>query len=210
MPPQFLLAVTNSFWSPKRIRAAYHQASSSEAVELPMIAPLSNTSTTTDVQNPTNGPQLGSQDEGSPCLEKPNSTLLSFRQRFVGWRCSVLSFAICASIVFLVNLTVTIVGYLFYNTTQGTLKKGDCQDIKNLNRGLHILINIFSTILLSGSNYCMQCLSAPTREEVNQAHAKNKWLDIGIPSVRNLTHISRKRLLLWMLLGLSSLPLHLL
>jgi hypothetical protein len=66
-----------------------------------------------------------------------------------------------------------------------------------------------STVLLSGSNYCMQCLSAPSREEVNAAHAKGKWLDIGIPSVHNLKSISMKKVGLWWCLGLSSVPLHL-
>jgi hypothetical protein len=88
--------------------------------------------------------------------------------------------------------------------------EGDCKDVKYLNTGLHVIINIFSTILLSGSNYCMQCLSAPTREDVDQAHAKGKWLVIGVPSFRNLMRISGKRFLLWSLLIISSLPLHLL
>lgn len=79
-----------------------------------------------------------------------------------------------------------------------------------MNSYLHFAINLLSTILLSSSNYCMQCLSAPTRKEVNTAHAKGVWLDIGIPSMRNLRYIDRRRVILWGLLGLSSLPLHLL
>lgn len=55
----------------------------------------------------------------------------------------------------------------------------------------------------------MQCLSAPTREEVDEAHAKGKWLDIGVSSVRNLTSIPKSRLGMWVGLGLTSLPLHL-
>lgn len=55
----------------------------------------------------------------------------------------------------------------------------------------------------------MQCLSAPTRKEIDRAHARGVWLDIGIPSVRNLRYISKRRVLIWALLGLSSLPLHL-
>jgi hypothetical protein len=73
-----------------------------------------------------------------------------------------------------------------------------------------LLINALSTILLSASNYTMQCLSAPTRSEVDDAHSTGKWLDIGVPSVRNLGRIARKRVILWWLLGASSLPLHLL
>ena len=56
----------------------------------------------------------------------------------------------------------------------------------------------------------MQRLSAPTRTEINEAHAKRKYLDIGIPSFRNLGRIGHFRTLLWMVLACSSLPLHLL
>ncbi|KAI9789333.1 MAG: hypothetical protein M1816_006222 [Peltula sp. TS41687] len=55
----------------------------------------------------------------------------------------------------------------------------------------------------------MQCLTAPTREEVDTAHRRGKWLDIGIPSVKNLWRISPAKVILWALLGLSSIPLHL-
>lgn len=55
----------------------------------------------------------------------------------------------------------------------------------------------------------MQCLSAPTRKEVDEAHAQGKWLDIGVPSVRNLTNIAKPRVAMWLGLGLTSLPLHL-
>ena len=56
----------------------------------------------------------------------------------------------------------------------------------------------------------MQCLSSPTREEINIAHRKHKWLDIGMPSLRNLRHISRGKVIIWCLMALSSVSLHLL
>jgi hypothetical protein len=54
----------------------------------------------------------------------------------------------------------------------------------------------------------MQTVSAPMREDLDKAHARGKWLDIGIPSVRNLLCIEKKRVLIWLCLGLSSVPLH--
>jgi hypothetical protein len=63
---------------------------------------------------------------------------------------------------------------------------------------------------LSAGNYCMQCFSSPTREEINRAHREGIWLDIGVPGIRNLNTISLARVLLWSLLGLSGIPLHLL
>ena len=54
-----------------------------------------------------------------------------------------------------------------------------------------------------------QCLAAPTREDIDKAHQAKRWLDIGVPSSRNLKQISWKRLVLWVILVFSSLPLHL-
>lgn len=127
-----------------------------------------------------------------------------------GWRSGALGFGLCSTVVFVVNLILTIWSSASRPTNKGLLYQGDCDYAKKLNTGMHVLINIFSTVLLSGSNYCMQCISAPTRREVDDTHAKGKWLDIGIPSLRNLRHIQRRNLVLWLLLALSSLPLHLL
>lgn len=79
---------------------------------------------------------------------------------------------------------------------------------KRLDLWLHLGINLLSTILLGASNYTMQCLSAPTRDEINKAHQQRIYLDIGVPSVRNLGRISQRRRRLWWLLALSSIPLH--
>ncbi|KAL2356828.1 hypothetical protein BJ546DRAFT_965617 [Cryomyces antarcticus] len=92
----------------------------------------------------------------------------------------------------------------------GTIYQGDCKFAKSLDLWLHLLINVLSTILLASSNFCMQLLVAPTREEVQVAHKQKKWLDIGVPSIRNLTGIARSRVIAWNILGLSSALLHLL
>ena len=89
------------------------------------------------------------------------------------------------------------------------LFRGDCGTAASLNTWSHLAINIVSTLLLSGSNYCMQCLVAPSRADVNRAHARSAWLDIGVPSLRNLKWIGWWRKTLWILLIVSSLPLHL-
>lgn len=56
----------------------------------------------------------------------------------------------------------------------------------------------------------MQVLNAPTRQEMDRAHATGQWLDVGILSVHNLRKISRNRAALCLVLAASSLPLHLL
>ncbi|KAF6802962.1 hypothetical protein CSOJ01_11236 [Colletotrichum sojae] len=130
------------------------------------------------------------------------------------WRRAALGFALAAVFTFAVNL-----GFVLWATTtkRGTIRNGvgtvaeqSCSSIKTLNTLVHLVINILSTILLAGSNYCMQCLIAPTRSEIDSAHKSKKWLDVGVPSIRNFSGIADKRRLLWILLSVSSLPLHLL
>ena len=93
----------------------------------------------------------------------------------------------------------------------GTLYDGDCHHVEKATIWLHVGINVLSSLLLSASNYTMQALCSPTRKEIDRAHAKGDWVDIGTPSVRNiLGRISWRRIALWWILGLSSVPIHLL
>ncbi|KAF1928320.1 uncharacterized protein M421DRAFT_63465 [Didymella exigua CBS 183.55] len=190
----------------RRTRVAYLQTHGADSVELAQLntASTDSPSTTDPRHSPTPSPT-----QSAPHARGKSGWIRRYRSSFTGWRFGALHFATWAAIVFLVNLIGTIWGAV-YQRSAGSLSEGDCGRIKNLDRGLHIFINVLSTILLSGSNYCMQCLSAPTRTDVDRAHASQTWLDIGIPSIRNLKHISRPRLWLWLGLGLSSVPLHLL
>lgn len=90
------------------------------------------------------------------------------------------------------------------------LYQGKCSTSGNWARGLHLLINILGTIMLVASNYCMQCLCSPSRQDIEGAHAQRKWLNIGVSSIRNFRYVDRKRVVLWAVLLMSSLPVHLL
>jgi hypothetical protein len=57
---------------------------------------------------------------------------------------------------------------------------------------------------MTDSDTLQYCLTHPTREEVDQEHARGKWLDIGAMSTRNLLKISKKRVLFWLALALTS------
>lgn len=125
---------------------------------------------------------------------------------------SVVVCAATAGTVLLINSVLTLWASTRFHTSGGlaTIQEGSCHETKNLSLWLHLGINVLSTVLLSASNYSMQCLSSPTREEVDKAHRKKVWLDIGVPSVRNLHQISWYRIALWWSLALSGIPLHLL
>ena len=131
---------------------------------------------------------------------------------FSGYRAGVITAASLATVVLVLNITLTLVGALKLGSENrvGTILTGTCENLRNVNIIFHLFINALSTLLLAGSNYCMQILTSPTRSEIDKAHEQHTWMDIGIPGVRNLGRIGWKRVTLWTLTGLSSLPLHLL
>ncbi|PYI10621.1 hypothetical protein BO78DRAFT_458425 [Aspergillus sclerotiicarbonarius CBS 121057] len=87
---------------------------------------------------------------------------------------------------------------------------GHCTLSSRWATGIHIVINLLSTALLEASNYAMQCLSGPSRADVDKAHRKRRWLDIGVMSFRNFRAMTIKRKILWLVLLLSSVPIHML
>ncbi|ERF73269.1 hypothetical protein EPUS_03101 [Endocarpon pusillum Z07020] len=142
----------------------------------------------------------------------PSTKWSTRRWRRVGWPVGALGSAMMATLVFLINLTILIwiSSTLKFERGVAQVFTGDCRQAEQINTWAHFGINVVSTLLLGGSNYCMQILSAPTRKEIDTAHAKKKWLDIGVSSVRNLRNVSTRKVVMWWWLGLSSLPLHLL
>ncbi|KAH0430157.1 hypothetical protein CcaCcLH18_05861 [Colletotrichum camelliae] len=102
------------------------------------------------------------------------------------WRRSALSFAAAALFTFIVNFSFTVWGITREASDGiGVIWEGEQKTVKIWNTTLHVIINIISTVLLSGSNY---------------------W----IPTIRNFWSITLRRKSLWILLSLSSFPLHLL
>lgn len=131
-----------------------------------------------------------------------------FSSRLTGWRFGVRAALLQASGVFLIN--VIILMYTVIKAEGGTVYEGDCNTVQDLTIGIHLVINILSTLLLGASNYVMQSLCAPTRSEVDKAHERKSWLDIGLQSMRNLGYTSQWKKFIWILLSASSIPLHLL
>ncbi|CAI6336339.1 unnamed protein product [Periconia digitata] len=145
--------------------------------------------------------------------ETPQSpSEFSLKQRFSGWRGGILAASVLTAFVLLLNIILSIVAATRWIKTDGiaTAFTGDCDLAGRWSTALHLIINLLSSGLLGASNYCMQRLVAPTREEIDKTHAQKRWLDVGIPSLRNLASINGRRVLIWTLLALSSIPLHLL
>ena len=143
-------------------------------------------------------------------LKKANvlvQRLCSFRIIITGGLCIAL-------LVLIVN--VTFLGWVEYHVSKEihdgmlTISKQKCSDITSTVTWLHMGINVLSTLLLGSCNFCMQNLASPTREDVDRAHKKYVWLDIGVLSFRNLRWLPKWKVLLLVFLAVSSVPLHLL
>jgi hypothetical protein len=149
-----------------------------------------------------------------PISETSLVPIKAWRQKHLsGWRIGVTIFSIAVLLVLLVNIGITIYYITQYAGTVTTDFKpvftGNCDKTKKLNTWIHFAVNVMSSILLSGSNFSMQVLTAPTRKQIDDAHTKREWLDIGIPSIRNLRSMGPRRVILWALILLTSIPLHL-
>ncbi|ORY68683.1 uncharacterized protein BCR38DRAFT_464055 [Pseudomassariella vexata] len=113
-------------------------------------------------------------------------------RRFLeGWRAGVVFNILLSTLIFLVALVCFAVAVSKAKSiSEIAIFTGSCSMTSNINIGTHIVINVCAIVLLAGANYIFQVLSSPTRLEVVAAHKNKRWLDVGIPSIRNLLQVS--------------------
>ncbi|KAJ5302286.1 hypothetical protein N7508_007149 [Penicillium antarcticum] len=141
---------------------------------------------------------------------KEEESVRQNRGLFEGWKFSAFLAFVSSVVVLLFNMIFLIYSAATTRNAGGTtLMRGDCGKMQHLSTVMHWVINLLGTGVLSASNFGMQCLVAPTRTDIDRAHKKHSWLDIGVPSVRNLFRVSSKRSYLCLFLSFSSLPFHL-
>jgi hypothetical protein len=195
--------IANCFNSPERlVSAQYNCGSSSSGYAL--LVPLEE------------GAKNSSNKEIQSC---PETTPRGFQEQkrtwkfsHGGWRSGVTLNACITALVLTLNLVLTVwVSFTFpMDGGYSTLILGDCNEVSSWALWLHLAINVLSTILLGASNYTMQCLLAPTRREVDKAHRRGREFSIGFGETLNLLHIGWNRKVIYILLVISSGPLHLL
>ena len=98
------------------------------------------------------------------------------RSRWSGWRFTVASGCVTAIFVFICN--ISLLGWShnlpLSKTNNLLLFEGSCPKTKTTDTVVHLIINVLSTLLLGASNYAMQVLVAPTRENIDAAHPKGR------------------------------------
>ncbi|KAF3809723.1 hypothetical protein GCG54_00005264 [Colletotrichum gloeosporioides] len=164
-----------------------------------------------------NRPAIACLSFGNPMPSVTNYPRLSRLSRVrlalpTGWRRAAIVNICLMSICFLVLLSILIAAISKTGNVAQVWKfyTADCRSRGSsvTNTMLHLLLNILSTIILASSGFFMQVLNSPSRTEVDETHATGNWLDIGIPSWRNAFRLSRFKLWSWIILFLSSVPIH--
>ncbi|KAJ5170164.1 uncharacterized protein N7500_002947 [Penicillium coprophilum] len=119
---------------------------------------------------------------------------------------------IAATVICVANIVLLVCVWVYFPPDSrgiGTLRMSDCSEISSINSGIHVILNVISSLFLGAGSYCMQILVSPSRREMDGAHAQGVSLDIGIQSFRNLRWIKRRRIFHWLGLGILSICLHL-
>ena len=146
-------------------------------------------------------------------VSSPRTTLSSgFFSRYTGWRMGTLA-CLCAVSLCLVIEAILLLSALSLSVGafgSGLLYKGSCSKVKSLTVWLLLPLNIAATVLISTSNYVMQVMAAPDREEVDYAHSLATSITIAGMRFRNLQFGGLRRRVIWWILGVSSLPIHVL
>ena len=132
-----------------------------------------------------------------------------------GWRgsavlLSILSASTTVLLTILLFLSVFKLGSgssSFSGTSR--LFSGACSQASRLTTLLHLAINIIASIILASSNFFMQVLVAPTRKDIDKAHARGRWLEIGVQSGRNIRFVPTVNTIFWLMLAFTTIPLHL-
>jgi len=133
------------------------------------------------------------------------------KHEFTGWRRGGL-----INTTVLIVVTALLIGFLISAIVHGgglqrsfVFLTTDCDAAERIDIGFHLLINAFSTAILASSNFFMQVLNAPSRAEVDKAHARRSFLHIGVASWRNAFGTFGWKTAAWLVLALSSVPIHL-
>ncbi|KAJ4352820.1 hypothetical protein N0V95_003928 [Ascochyta clinopodiicola] len=117
--------------------------------------------------------------------------LSSLYDNFIaGWRAGLLRAFLFSLAALALNMSVFLWLFLEFDTARGTglISTSRCDEVGRIETGIKVGLNVISTLILGASTYAMQGTTAPTREEVDSAHEKGKWLEIGTQSWRNLIY----------------------
>ncbi|GKT50931.1 uncharacterized protein ColSpa_11112 [Colletotrichum spaethianum] len=123
-----------------------------------------------------------------------------------GWRAGIALNIVIGFFILIVAIVCLVLALVVVGMIRGESRifEGDCAAASNIKIGVFVAINVVTVVLLSAANYVFQVLSSPTRIEVDMAHDGRRWLDIGVPSFRNLRFVSKPRVIMTVIIMLAA------
>jgi hypothetical protein len=150
-----------------------------------------------------------------PSYQRPHpetrADLTKSGKRIQGWRFGTLMSCCAVATCLVLELALLIYSVRVNQPRRGLgmLYEGNCDKVKKLSILLLLPMNIIGTVLISTSNYVMQSVSAPTRQEVNRSHVGGGFRNIGMPTSYDMLLGRPYKSILWWILALTTVPIHL-
>ncbi|KAK4220538.1 hypothetical protein QBC38DRAFT_342817, partial [Podospora fimiseda] len=117
------------------------------------------------------------------------------------------------------TILISLLAVAFQASNNGASKRyfimfrANCDTVGRIDISLHLLLNAFSTAVLASSNFFMQILNVPTRQEIDHWHSKcgptQYFFHIGVSSWKNAFRVKRWKTVAWVVLLISSIPINL-
>jgi len=128
-----------------------------------------------------------------------------------GWLTVPIAFCIVSSAVGLTVLALLIASSAKGDFSGSTgLFAGNCSKAKSRSETLRFAVTAAAFLVTLSSDKFLRLAVAPLPEEVDRAHVRSQWLDIGVNSWRNLPFVSTWRRWSWAVILLTSVPVQLL
>ncbi|KEQ69521.1 hypothetical protein M436DRAFT_19503, partial [Aureobasidium namibiae CBS 147.97] len=133
-------------------------------------------------------------------------------RRHPTWRLVVIINTMFVGLVLLVYIVLLIWIYNNLHVRHGVAEvfSGTCPQGSRTAAYTHFATNAFAVLLFAVGTHASQILLSPTRAEVENAHARDRWLHIGVGGLRNMKWIHKRRLIKAVVLLATSILLTLL
>jgi hypothetical protein len=112
------------------------------------------------------------------------------------WRIVVIINTILASLILIVYVSFLIWIYTHLEVGAGVAEvfSGSCLEASRVATYARLTTCAFAVLLFAVGTHAFQLLLSPTRAEVESAHARDRWLHIGVGGLRNMKWIHKRRL----------------
>jgi hypothetical protein len=122
------------------------------------------------------------------------------------WRIIVVlnTISVCLALVVYLAFLTWIFTHLQVRYGVAEVFSGSCLQASRVVTYAQIATNAFAILLFAVGTHATQLLLSPTRTEVEYAHARDRWLHIGVGGLRNMKWVHKRRLMKAVVLLMTS------